>query len=147
MLQRRVPGSVLLWSLWHSLCRLGCKHFSVVAHALLQVSGPSVVALFCQDTNIADLLTSVWFHLMYHCRLNFSTQVSFSVASLLLDRIPYKNSFNLLDRFQCRKSSESTVNKTGRISKVGGVEEGDRMESEIIHSAKKTAPRPRCHDQ
>lgn len=59
-LKSLVPGFVLLWIPWQSSCRLGCKHFRVVVHGLLQVPArflffPSLLGIISKCT---DLITS-----------------------------------------------------------------------------------------
>lgn len=61
-LKRLVPWSVLLWSPWQPSCRLGCKHFRVVVHGLLQVPAPSLFLFFLRclelSPNILSLIVS-----------------------------------------------------------------------------------------
>lgn len=53
----RCPWPELLWSRWQPSCRLGCKHFSVVVHGLLQVPDHHCFGFF-----LSLVILSVWLY-------------------------------------------------------------------------------------
>lgn len=104
-LKRLFPSwSTLLWSSWQPSCRLGCKHFRVVVHGLLQGAArfavllPSIVCW----TNVQTLF-SRWVEPTFTdlgqpgpwSAGGVSALAACAVASFLLNRIPYDNTANL----------------------------------------------------
>lgn len=156
-LKRLVLWSLLLWSQRQPSCRLGCKHFRVVVHGLLQVTGPfTVVRLF-----LLGIVSMLWQgELVLIFPDTFCSEGFYQIQQMLF--VCLFNFFRVSRLFDCfitawrdstwqyhqpveqvevqKKGSGSTINKTERGGEVVGVEEGDRRGVKSV-----TQPKNQCH--